>query len=214
MSRDAANPATALPMIVAQSEMRPRERLIWADRPVRGAGWRQAAPGLLFGLLFAGFALFWMAAAFGITRAGGGWGEIDPMAYWFPFFGLPFFVVGIAVAIAPLVAARRERVAVYALSNERIVVIGGGRRKHVRSVDLADMGDLERIEREDGSGDVIFRGSGLGAGNLRALRARTGLYGIASVRRVADQIERARRAAREESIASTERSEPAAPDQG
>lgn len=69
--------------------LRPGERVLWQGQPDLSIQWRgPALPFALFGLIFAGFALFWMVLA---MRAGEFW-----------LFGLIHFVAGLTIAAAPL----------------------------------------------------------------------------------------------------------------
>ncbi|SFJ82930.1 hypothetical protein [Celeribacter neptunius] len=68
----------------------PGERVLWQGQPDRRIEWRgPQLPFAFFGLIFAGFALFWMVLAY---RAGEFW-----------LFGLIHFLIGLAIAVAPLV---------------------------------------------------------------------------------------------------------------
>ncbi|MBW6417871.1 aspartate carbamoyltransferase catalytic subunit [Celeribacter sp. PS-C1] len=87
--------------------LHPNERVLWQGQPDQKIQWR--GPGLpfaFFGVVFAGFALFWMVNAF---LAGGFW-----------VFGLFQFITGLSVAFAPLLLgpfiARRTW---YSLSSRR-----------------------------------------------------------------------------------------------
>ncbi|MEZ5796022.1 MAG: hypothetical protein R3D63_00080 [Paracoccaceae bacterium] len=106
----------------------PGERILWQGRPEPGIDWRGLVGGrMLFGLVFAGFALFWMAMAFSMTRqAPGGLGLL------FPLFGLPFLLVGVQMAGGHLwLDARRRRGTHYTLTDRAAFVAtetGGQRR--------------------------------------------------------------------------------------
>jgi hypothetical protein len=189
---------TGSAIIIAQAEMHPRERLLWSGRPVAGTGWREALPMVGFGLLFAAFAAFWVTMAFGITRSGNGISESDPIGFYFPFFGVPFFLVGAGIVLKALWSVKSAAASVYALSNQRIAVISGGRSKRVRSYNLLDLGDIERIERSGGAGDLLFRKEAVGRVNHRTIFMRKGLRGVPNVRRVAEEIDQAMRDARED----------------
>jgi hypothetical protein len=79
------------------------ERLVWWDRPIaRVAARRDVNTTLLFGLVFFGFAIFWMTAA---ARAPG----------FFFLFGLPFVGVGLWFVSAPLRTYRAADKTLYAL---------------------------------------------------------------------------------------------------
>ncbi len=87
------------------------ENILWQGRPDGAVKWK---PGnfftLVFGLFFAGFALFWMAMA---AKAGGG--------FW--MFGLIHFAVGLGIAIGPpFLSAWRRRHTWYTLTNKRAFI--------------------------------------------------------------------------------------------
>ncbi|MCK4712180.1 MAG: aspartate carbamoyltransferase catalytic subunit [Marinosulfonomonas sp.] len=87
------------------------EEVRWQGRPDGAVVWRAAhlATGL-FGLVFAGFALFWMIIA---AQAGGG--------MW--AFGLIHFSAGISIAIAPpFWNAYKRRNSWYTLTNRRAII--------------------------------------------------------------------------------------------
>ena len=66
------------------------ERILWQGQPVRGVDWAALAdPRSAFGLFFAGFALFWTLTARQMAGSGSA----------FPFFGLPFLIVGLHMAV-------------------------------------------------------------------------------------------------------------------
>ncbi|RMF36852.1 MAG: aspartate carbamoyltransferase catalytic subunit [Alphaproteobacteria bacterium] len=89
----------------------PGERIIWHGRPdggfyVRPMNWAVAA----IGIVFAGFALFWMRVA---AEAGGG--------FW--AFGLLHFAVGIGIAVGAIWwGSFKRRRSWYALSNARAFI--------------------------------------------------------------------------------------------
>jgi hypothetical protein len=192
---------------MARAELTRGERLIWAD-------WAQARrpglailPPLLFGIFFAGFAVFWMSAAAFINQAAD---EAGPMRF-FPLFGVPFFIIGLWVACSPIVAWLFPRPTVYALSDRRLIAIAGRRSRSVRAFDLEAIREIQRTERADGSGDIVFstpatgrilpRGGGwdMAASGFPPDRRPfgrgpfTGMFGVPRVRIVAEQVERARR---------------------
>jgi len=69
--------------------LQPGEQILWQGRPVPGINWQTLDYGrILFGLVFGGFAAFWILAA-ALTGAGTLPGII------FPLFGLPFLAVGL-----------------------------------------------------------------------------------------------------------------------
>ena len=182
------DPVNAPALSIAQSEMHRGERLVWAERPIATGGFRRALPGTLFALVFIGFAVFWMSAVFVATD-----GEDFP-ARLFPLFGVPFVLVGLFVLIQPFRQARRRRTRVYALTNERILVIEGQPRQ-VSSFDLDKVSVVRRVERTDGSGDLHLSMGGplVVATRRRLISTANVLEGIPKVREVEQQIERLKR---------------------
>lgn len=87
------------------------EVIRWQGRPDGALVWKAANfSTLLFGAVFAGFALFWMIMA---ARAGGG--------FW--MFGLIHFFVGIGVGIGPVFwSTLRRRRSWYTLTDKRAIV--------------------------------------------------------------------------------------------
>lgn len=87
------------------------EAIRWQARPDGAVTWQTVTISkVLFGLVFSGFALFWMIMA---SQAGG--------MFW--MFGLIHFCVGIGIGIAPLYwNAYRRRNSWYTLTNKRALI--------------------------------------------------------------------------------------------
>lgn len=87
------------------------EEILWQGRPaVKLGGNLRRVPAMLFGLAFAGFALFWMIMA---SQAGGG--------FW--MFGMIHFAVGLSLAFgAPFWARYRRQHTWYTLTNRRALI--------------------------------------------------------------------------------------------
>lgn len=87
------------------------EDIRWQGRPDTSVVWSVSRiPAILFGLVFSGFALFWMVMA---AQAGGG--------FW--MFGLIHFFVGIGFGIGPpFLSAYRRRHSWYTLTSKRAII--------------------------------------------------------------------------------------------
>ena len=171
----------ASPLDVARREMRPHEHLVWADRPVGGGRGAPAIGRILFGLLFGGFAVFWTSAAWLMTR-----GVKDgAFGLFFPLFGVPFIAVGAGIVVAGIRSWRDGGGTVYALSEERVVIIAGGRKGTVRSLDLTAIRGVERAEGEGGAGTITLLIEG--SDTMREV-----LAGVPEAARVGAEIERLR----------------------
>ena len=127
------------------------ERLLWSDRPAAGIALSDfMTVRLPFGLVFTAFSVFWITAAFAMTRNGGGF-DI------FPLFGIPFVLTGLHLMIGiPIWEAYERAHSWYALSDRAAYIATElfGRRKLVRYTPA----EMNSLELEDGeTGTVWFR---------------------------------------------------------
>jgi hypothetical protein len=181
MNETAANRPGASPLDVARGEMRPQERLIWADRPIARVRGAQALGRIAFGILFGGFAAFWTSAAWVMTRGVSN----DLFGVFFPLFGIPFIVVGGGIVVAGARSWRDGGAIVYALSDERVLIITGGQKRTVRSLDLKAIRGVERADGAGGSGTITLLIEG--TDTMREV-----LAGVPDAARVGAEIERLR----------------------
>lgn len=177
-------------------ELEKGERVVWAGQPLARAYARGAWGMAVFGVFFGGFALVWTALAAtgawaGVQKGGAGW-----WAVLFPLWGLPFIAVGFAMLTAPYWARRRAARVVYAVTDRRALVLApvAMRGESVRSFVPRQLQSLERIERRDGSGDLVFANdlhvSGDGDGGTRNGVRQVGFTGVADVRGVEGVVRR------------------------
>jgi hypothetical protein len=99
--------------------------------------------------------VFWIwgaATEMGHRTTGFGW---SPDSF-FPLFGVPFVLIGLAMLSAPFWAYRKSSRTVYAITNKRVAIIESGKTRTVQSYSGEDLGTIKRIERADGSGDLTF----------------------------------------------------------
>jgi hypothetical protein len=168
----------------AQSELEAGENLLWAGQPDPKRLALQSLPIAIFGIPFTAFAVFWIVNALNIgshmPRSGG----FD----FFPLFGIPFLLVGLGMVSSPLWIHRKGSQTVYAVTDKRLLIIKGGASRSVQSFDESSIGNIERVERPNGSGDIIFaqqvqnyQSSG---GHSRTSTERIGFFGIPDVRSV------------------------------
>jgi len=177
---------------IALHQIDPGERLLWSGSPAAGAAALRALPAVLVGIPFASFAVFWIWSAWSMTSHGKSPG--GPWSF-FPLFGVPFVLVGLGVMMAPLWAYLAAGKTVYAVTDKRALIIGGGGliiggHGHiiggggVQSYSPASMDEIARFERSDGTGSVYFasRETTTRRGGYR--RVRIGFEGIPDVRQV------------------------------
>lgn len=122
----------------------PDEVPLWIERARQGIVFRAADAILIpFSLVWGGFAIFWevMALTMGAPSI-------------FACFGLPFVAVGLY-----LIAGRflwdmyKRRETLYAITNERLLVLERGK---LRALQLDRLDELSLTERSDGSGRITI----------------------------------------------------------
>ncbi|HXU19222.1 MAG TPA: PH domain-containing protein [Verrucomicrobiae bacterium] len=175
----------------AQSELESGETLAWSGTadPRRAA--MSALPAALFGIPFAGFALFWMSQAFRATNAmaGNSHNSFASGFKIFPLFGIPFLLIGLSVTLMPLWAFLTGKKTVYAVTNKRVMVISGSKNRAVKSFTPADIASVEHRERPDGSGDIVLMTNTLQrTGNNMVAPMKVALCGVPNVKQVAEQV--------------------------
>jgi hypothetical protein len=183
------NPADAQQR--AQSELQSGESLYWTGTadPARAA--LSALPAAIFGIPFAGFALFWITQAYHASSA---MSKSSHNAFTsgfqvFPLFGVPFLLVGVGIVLAPLWAFLKGGSTVYAVTNQRVMVITGNGTRSVKSFTPADILSVEHRERPDGSGDIVIVTNAMTRGNNNFVSpVKVALTGVPNVKQVAEQV--------------------------
>jgi hypothetical protein len=184
---------------LVQRELHPEEKLRWVGRPSAVRFLFGSLGVAVVGVVFVGFALFWMSGAFSMRdqHRDTPWGN-DFMTQAFPYFGLIFVGAGVLMVLSPLWALFRASSTVYVVTDQRAILFDRGLLgTQIRSFGPTAVEDLTRRERSDGSGDLIFKrktyyqpGHWSGSGNTRHYYpggSRTheiGFFGIPDVRHV------------------------------
>jgi hypothetical protein len=131
--------------MVFEDELSPGERLLWSGRPQQGVIFRANDIFVIpFSLFWAGFACVWTLAA----TVGGG---------CFGLFGLPFVAVGLYITVGRfyLDSLQRSRT-IYALTNERLIILSGINHQHVKSISLRTLTDMTLDLKDSGRGTITF----------------------------------------------------------
>jgi hypothetical protein len=127
----------------------PGEKVFWQGLPDTSLQFSLShRPEMLFGLLFTGFSIFWMAMA-----------SLAPRPFW--MFGLPFFFVGLSTIMRRnIIAALARRYSTYSLTSQRAInatnfpII----RRRMRSYRITTATKLE-MEEDGAFGSIIFHRS-------------------------------------------------------
>lgn len=153
---------------VVRAELEPGEKLLWSGKSgiSTGQAIRKSFPIMLFAIPWTAFAIFWICAASGFRLP-----DLDNLhpANLFPLFGIPFVLVGLGMLATPFRLVRKARKIVYAVTDRRCLIIEAGRARRIRSYAGKDIGQVERTEYADGSGDLVIGGAG--SGGLNAVGA-------------------------------------------
>jgi hypothetical protein len=124
----------------------PGERLIWSGRPnAFRYAINQATVPFLFGLVFFGFAVFWIQGA----------GRYEGLL--FMLAGIPFLVIGLGFVLCPVWHYIRGTRTSYVLTNRRAVVDIAGMFARRLSVPLRQIRFVETKPRSNSLGDILFR---------------------------------------------------------
>jgi hypothetical protein len=138
------------------NELLESEELLWSGRPVTG-GKSITSPARLFsilGLIYGGLGLLFMLVMLLIGLFVGGLNDAWPML----IPGSIFFILGLMFFIIGQVYRSSPRTTFYAITNRRIIILQGGRYLKAISYDIKAIHQVQRLERPDGSGDLVFSG--------------------------------------------------------
>jgi len=182
------NPGDA--QLRAQSELQSGESIYWTGTANPGRAALSALPASLFGIPFAGFAAFWISQALRGTAAmsRGSHNSFASGFAIFPLFGVPFLLIGLGIVLAPLWAYLKGRSTVYAVTNQRVMIISGGNSRSVKSLTPVDILGVDHSERPDGSGDIYIMTAGVMRTNNSVSNIRATLVGVPNVKQVAQQV--------------------------
>ena len=132
-------------------ELERGERIEWIDMPVPRYFTPVATSAFLFGIPWTAFAVFWICGAAGFKIP-----DFTNGFDFFPFFGVPFVLIGIGMLSSPLWARRKSFRTVYVITDRRAITFDGGWTTTIRSYPPEKLQDIYRKESRDGSGDVVI----------------------------------------------------------
>lgn len=132
-------------------ELERDEKVVWSAMPKPRYLSGPTAGAFFFAIPWTAFSVFWMAGAAGFKIP-----QFNQGFDFFPLFGLPFFLIGLAMLTSPLWPYRNQLKTVYLITDRRAITIDGGRTSTIRSYYPENLNDIFRREHKDGTGDVII----------------------------------------------------------
>jgi hypothetical protein len=176
--------ANSLPQDVSRlvdAELRNGERIAWTGQPIPSRFARRSIGIVLFGIPWTAFALFWIAGASGFKMP-----DFSHGSGIFPLFGLPFVLIGFGMLSSPYWMLRKARRTAYVITDQRAIVLAGGAfgSTTIRSFDPDRLNDIRRVQKPDGTGDLIFERTWASDGDAGRQSTDHGFLAIAGVRDV------------------------------
>ncbi len=132
---------------IIQSELKSGEKLLWNGKPQGGIRLRSSDAFLIpFSLMWGGFAFSWEASVI-----------LSGAPLFFKLWGIPFVLMGIYIIFGRFIleAKSREKT-IYALTNQRIIILSSLFGRKVKSLNLRNLPELTLNEKSDGSGTITF----------------------------------------------------------
>jgi hypothetical protein len=178
-------------------ELSEGETILWQGKPATGIKLRGNDIFLIpLSVVWGGFAIFWELSVMVLPQHDA---PSSPVAIM-PVFGLPFVLIGLYIMFGRFwVDARQRAKTIYAVTNERIIIVSGLFLRRVKSLNLKALPSISVTEKSDGSGTILLGETmfpfSLGAGGAWPGRGNTvpAFEMIDDVRRVEKLIRKAQR---------------------
>ena len=131
--------------IELKQHLDPTEKLIWTGQPKKGVVFQTSDIFMIpFSILWCGFAIFWTISA---TSAGA--------PFFFSLFGLLFVFVGLIFVFGRfIIDAKQRENTYYGITQNRIIIKSGIFSKHVKSINIRTLSDIEFNEKNNGTGTI------------------------------------------------------------
>jgi len=128
------------------------EKILWQGQSSPSGLARKLIPAAIVGLVF---------AVAGACAFVGGFLKAEPALV---AFGALFAVIGLGIAYLPIAASKKAKFEVNAVTNKRVLMVFGKLGDKSRTFNAADIGEIVRTDRPDGTGDVYFHRADLHGG--------------------------------------------------
>lgn len=168
-----------------RDELKANEKAIWIGQPNPNVIMKQGFKLYFFFIPWTLFALFWIYGASGFKMPSFNFENgFDAFGTLFPLFGLPFVMIGFWGLSSPVWAKRRAENTVYAITNQRLLLLMFGKNSKIESYYAKDVKQLERNEKLDGSGDLLFATKGYRVSDGDPRTNKDGFYAVQDVKNV------------------------------
>lgn len=168
-----------------RDELKANEKAIWTGQPDPNVIMKQGFKLYFFFIPWTLFALFWIYGASGFKMPTFNFENgFDAFGTLFPLFGLPFVMIGFWGLSSPVWAKRRAENTVYAITNQRLLLLMFGKNSKIESYYAKDVKQLERNEKLDGSGDLLFATKGYRDSDGDPRTNKDGFYAVQDVKNV------------------------------
>lgn len=127
------------------------ESLKWSGQPDPKTHLWRAMGLFLFAIPWTAFSLFWMAGAAEFKIP-----DFSEPFDFFPLFGLPFLLIGIGMLASPYYAYLTAKRTLYVVTSKRAFEMKVGNTIKVKNYPASVIDGIEKVEKADGSGNVLF----------------------------------------------------------
>ncbi|MDM5177890.1 hypothetical protein PO883_11875 [Massilia sp. DJPM01] len=162
-----------------QAALTPDERLVWVGQPIARHYMKREAYQVR--VVFAAMVvcgLLWIVGGLARTLIIYGL-DFD----FLPLIGVPFLLIGVRGLRSPSDLKEQARFVVYAITSERVILLGGDDPETIRTYRPVQLQQIERTEHAGGWGDLILETEHEYDGDSYTTN-RHGMLGIGGVRRV------------------------------
>jgi hypothetical protein len=130
-----------------KARLLPGERIVWQGRPAQGIRFFRSDTFLIpFGILFLSFSIFWE------------WKAVSQGDVFFALWGIPFIAAGIFLCAARfLIDAYVRSSTLYALTDNRILILRRGYRPRFVALTMDRLPVLSLEEERSGTGTIRFQ---------------------------------------------------------
>ncbi len=139
------------------AELEPEERIIWSGKPAQGAK-NSNSPTVVFIILasvFGGIGIAMLVVGFILLSIGRTKDATAAMTVML-ILGGTFFSLAIMFSLFAIFLRFPLSGLTYAITDRRIISINSGNMRVVTSYGKADISSITRLERQDGTGDILF----------------------------------------------------------